>query len=154
MSKCSKFKLLFSLMSSILVISCTTYTDYIGKHPTTEQLSKIKIGVATKQEVFKHMGSPSSVIAFDPNTWIYDYRIQTRESFFTPVEVEHCLYTITFNSQNVVQDIKKSTQLSQKITPCDSVTETPQDEKSFFRSIFGGFGKRAKKALEDEEKDQ
>lgn len=60
----------------LLASGCSTekanewFVTHNGNMPTNERISRIEVG-DSKEEVRQILGSPSSVVSFDKNTWIY-----------------------------------------------------------------------------------
>ena len=146
-----KYKIFSIFMTSIFILTgCETHIAYHGKMPDTDQLAKIEPGIQSKEDVLGLIGSPSSVNTFDNNTWIYDYKILESEAFFTPREVMHRLYVIHFDAQGKVKKVETKNGHGSAIQPVDRVTNTPGDDRTVLQSVFGNFGKRAKRGADDE----
>lgn len=133
---------------------CTAHIDHHGKLPDPEQMAKIKPGVQDKEEVLRLIGSPSSIAVFDENTWIYNYKVTESVSFLTPREIAQKLYLIHFDAQGKVQEVREEDGHGHDIVPVRRATPNPGDDRTFLQSIFGSFGKKAKKITdEDKQKD-
>lgn len=146
----------FFLVGSIALLAagCTARIDHRGKLPDTDQMAKIKPGVQDKEEVLRLIGSPASIASFDENAWIYDYKITESTAFFMPRETMHKLYLIRFDKQGRVQEIREEDGHGHDIVPIRRVTPSPGDDRTLLQSIFGNFGKKAKKVTDEgKEKD-
>ena len=141
----------FSLVASIilLVTGCTARIDHRGKLPDADQIAKIKPGIQDKEEVLRLIGSPSSIASFKENIWIYDYKVTETVSFFLPRETTHKLYIIKFDKQGKVQEIREEDGRGHTIVPIRRVTPSHGDDRTLLQSIFGNFGRKAKKGTDD-----
>ncbi|GAO97879.1 outer membrane protein assembly factor BamE [Caedimonas varicaedens] len=143
-------RLFFSLMALLVVSGCTARIDHRGKLPDPEQIAKIKPGVQDKEEVLRLIGSPSTIAVFDENTWVYNYKVTESVSFFTPQETAQKLYLIRFDAQGKVREVREEDGHGHDIVPVRRVTPNPGDDRTFLQSIFGNFGKKSKKIIDEE----
>lgn len=84
-----------------LLSGCTTI-DIHGTEVEPEQLAKIQVGVTTKDQVRKLLGTPSSVSPFGNNTWYYMFEETERRAFFNPKVIRGNIIRIEFDGQNRV----------------------------------------------------
>ena len=139
----STHKLFFAAMLSVSALSgCANdwFVTHNGNMPTNERISKISVG-QSKQEVQYILGSPSSVVSLDRNTWIYMSADIKRIAFFNPEEIRRDVLTIKFDDNEKVSDIKRL----KKENGCEvaiSTDETPTlgQQPGFFQKYFGGVG--------------
>ena len=150
--KCVLFFLRQSVaLTSILAFSgCSPVMEYRGKLPETQDLNRITPGRHTKEDVLNLIGTPSTVAAFDTNTWIYDYTVFERKAFFWPEEKKHALYVIRFDDRNKVKEIVKSDERLQDVRLVDRTTRRPEEKQGIFTSIFGNFGYQAKTSKDNQ----
>lgn len=133
---------LVSLMMLILVSACSNdlFLTHNGNMPSNEKIAQLKVG-STKNEVIHTLGSPSSIVSLDQNTWIYMSSDIKRMAFMAPEEVNRDVLTIQFNNAGKVENIDR---LSKKngieIAISDDKTETLGNQPGFFEKFFGGIG--------------
>lgn len=130
----------------LLLNACSTrkadewFVTHNGNMPSEERISQIAVG-DSMGKVRSVLGSPSSIVSFDRNTWIYMSSDIKRVAFFAPEEVNRDVLTIKFNDQDEVSEI---TRLGQedgaKVKISEDATETLGQEPGFFRKYFGGVG--------------
>ena len=136
-------KLLFATLLSVSVLSgCASdwFVTHNGNMPTNERISQISVG-QSKQEVQYILGSPSSVVSLDRNTWIYMSSDIKRIAFFKPEEISRDVLTIKFDDNEKVSNIQRL----KKENGCEvavSTDETPTlgQQPGFFEKYFGGVG--------------
>ena len=139
----SRNKLLFATLLSVSVLSgCASdwFVTHNGNMPTNERISQISVG-QSKQEVQYILGSPSSVVSLDRNTWIYMSSDIKRIAFFKPEEISRDVLTIKFDDNEKVSNIQRL----KKENGCEvavSTDETPTlgQQPGFFEKYFGGVG--------------
>ena len=130
----------------LLLNACSTrkadewFVTHNGNMPSEERISQIAVG-DSMGKVRSVLGSPSSIVSFDRNTWIYMSSDIKRVAFFAPEEINRDVLTIKFNDQDEVSEI---TRLGQedgaKVKISKDATETLGQEPGFFRKYFGGVG--------------
>ena len=97
---------------SAFALLCTTgcasdwFVTHNGNMPTNERISQVNVG-QSKQQVQQVLGTPSSVVSLDQNTWIYMSSDIKRVAFFEPEEISRDVLTIKFNKDDKVADIKR-----------------------------------------------
>lgn len=139
----SKIRFL-SLMVTIFISACSTSSDLFlthnGNMPSNERIDKVKVG-DTKNEVISQLGSPSSVISLNQNTWIYMSADIKQVAFMAPEEINRDVLTISFNDSGKVADIDR---LSKKngvdIQINEDKTQSLGHNPGFFEKFFGGLG--------------
>ena len=101
-------KLVFTSIMVMALSGCANewFVTHNGNMPTNERISKLNVG-QTKQEVRQILGSPSSVVSLDQNTWIYMSSDIKRVAFFKPEEISRDVLTIKFNKDEKVEDITR-----------------------------------------------
>ena len=139
-------KIVLGLLCCMALGACSTakqnewFVNHNGNMPSEERISKIKNGL-TKDEVLQVLGSPSSVISFDENTWIYMSSDIKRVAFKKPEELKRDILRLRFNKDDKVVEIARLDKNDGKeIVPCNDKTEIKGENLGFFRKYFGGVG--------------
>lgn len=100
---------LFGAALALTVSACGPTIDSRGNLAEATDIRRINVGVTTKPEVARLLGSPSVISSFDKNTWYYISRREERLAFFKP-EVKHQLVVeVRFSGEGVVQRIRRYT---------------------------------------------
>lgn len=89
--------------------------DIRGHEVQPEQLAKIEVGVTTKEQVSKLLGTPSSVSTFGNNTWYYMSEETQRRAFFTPTVLKSNITRIEFNAENRVASLDSVTEKDMQV---------------------------------------
>lgn len=133
---------LWSLLMTICITACSNdlYLTHNGNMPSNERIAKVKIG-DSKHEVINQLGSPSTVVSLDQNTWIYMSSDIKKVAFMTPEEVNRDVLTISFNDDGKVDDIDRLTKKNgTEIEVSEDKTEALGHQQGFFQKFFGGLG--------------
>jgi outer membrane protein assembly factor BamE (lipoprotein component of BamABCDE complex) len=120
---------------------CATI-DIHGHEVDLDQLSKIEVGVTTKEQVVELLGTPSSVSTFGNKTWLYmSEKTQTR-AFFTPVVLQSNITRFEFDGQGRVQLIDSLTEKDRQVVAhIHRTTPTAGHTFGVLEQIFGNFGR-------------
>lgn len=139
-------KIICACSLALLLSACSTektnewFVTHNGNMPSNERISRVKIG-DSEEEVRRILGSPSTVVSFDRNTWIYMSSDIKRVAFFAPEEINRDVLTIKFNNRGEVADITRmSKKDGRQITINEDKTESYEQDPGFFQKYFGGVG--------------
>lgn len=132
----NKILLLLPFLSGCVTI------DIRGHEVEPEQLAKIEVGVTTKEQVSKILGTPSSVSPFGSSTWYYMFEETERRAFLSPSVVKSNITRIGFDAQNRVCTLDSVTEKDKQIIAHVSRQE-PTAGHSFgvLEQIFGNVGR-------------
>jgi outer membrane protein assembly factor BamE (lipoprotein component of BamABCDE complex) len=137
-----RLPLLAAGVAALALTACSVPVDQRGNLPEKESLDQIHPGVTDKASVTRLLGSPSSVAAFEPNTWYYVSQKTKEVAFFKPQLLDQEVVAIDFDKDGVVRDIRhRGLQDRQEITPNPNATPAPGREFSFLEQLIGNFGK-------------
>ncbi len=134
--------ILFNVITIFALSACSSdvFVSHCGNMPTEERIEQVKKG-QTKDEVLDILGSPSSVVSLDQNTWIYMSSAIKKVAFFKPEELDRDVLTIRFNDYNQVASIERlNKQQGKQIEVNADETTTSGNEPGFFEKYFGGVG--------------
>lgn len=109
----SRFFRLFLLLLPLL--SGCAIVENRGHEIDPEQLAKVQVGVTTKEQVSKLLGTPSSVSPFGNSTWYYMSAETQRRAFFAPTILKSNITRIEFNAENKVQLIDSVTEKDMQV---------------------------------------
>lgn len=131
------------LWAAVLVLAgCTVPPDQHGNLPDPAALAQIKPGVSDKAAVTRLLGSPSSVAAFDKNTWYYISRKTKTVAFFKPELLDQQVVAINFDNKGVVRDVVHRNMADREvIVPNPNATPAPGRTFSFLEQLIGNFGR-------------
>jgi outer membrane protein assembly factor BamE (lipoprotein component of BamABCDE complex) len=131
----------------VALASCTNPVEQHGNLPDADKMSQIKPGATDKATVTQLLGSPSSVGAFDGNTWLYISQKKRQMALRRPELVDQEVVAIDFDDNGVVRDIAHRTMADgETVVPNPNATPAPGREFTILEQLIGNFGKFTEKA--------
>jgi outer membrane protein assembly factor BamE (lipoprotein component of BamABCDE complex) len=124
------------------VLSGCAIIDNRGHEIDPNQLAKIEVGVTTKEQVSKLLGTPSSVATFGNNKWYYMSEVTQRRAFFSPSVLKSNITCIVFDDQNRVVSLDSITERDMQVVS-HVRREEPTAGHTFgvLEQIFGNVGR-------------
>ena len=124
------------------VSGCNNPVVQEGNLPPPDLVQQIKPGSTDKETVTRLLGSPSTIAAFDKDTWYYISQKTKEIAFFKPETLDQQVLAVTFNKDGVVEDVKKlGMSARNEVTPVQRTTPAPGKELTFFEQLIGNFGR-------------
>ncbi len=121
---------------------CVTQVDQRGNLPDPKVIATLQPGVTDKATVTRLLGSPSSVAAFDGDTWYYISQRTESVAFFTPDLVDQQVVAIDFNKDGLVQTVRHRGLEDRREVELDPhATPAAGREFSLIEQLIGNFGK-------------
>jgi len=122
--------------------ACAPRIDVRGNVPDPERLSEIVPGEFSRNEVAEILGSPSSIAAFDEETWYYVSQRTETLAFFAPEIKERKVLILHFDTQGILADIEQlSAEDGRPIVPIERKTPTAGNEFKLLDQLFGNLGR-------------
>ncbi|WP_395019951.1 outer membrane protein assembly factor BamE [Dongia sp.] len=140
---CSSLWLAGSLAGLPLVLgACSPTIQQEGNVPDVDQVVQINPGVDDKNRVNQLLGSPSAVSAFADRTWYYISRRTEQTAFLDPEVVDQEVLAISFDAQNIVQDLKVyGLEDGRMVAMVDRVTPTHGNNLTIVQQVLGNLGR-------------
>ena len=127
---------------SVALAGCSARIDSRGNLPDPENLSQIKAGQSSREDVSQLLGSPSTVGNFTGETWYYISNRTETTAFFAPTVEERQVVMVRFDDQGKVADLKTlGLEDGKTVEIVDRVTPTSGNEFTFLQQIFGNLGR-------------
>ena len=95
-----------TLLSIGALTACTPGIDRRGFVPDETDTQPIQSGVDTKSTVLARYGTPSTVAAFDDNSWYYISDTKERRTYHLPTTTQRTVLAIKFGQNDVVDGVK------------------------------------------------
>jgi len=126
----------------LALAACVNPVDQHGNLPEADKVAQIKPGSTDKATVTQLLGSPSSVAAFDPNTWYYISRKVRPVAVLSPEVLDQEVVAIHFNNDGIVQAVDhRNLGDAEPVTPNPNATPAPGREFTLMEQLLGNFGK-------------
>jgi outer membrane protein assembly factor BamE (lipoprotein component of BamABCDE complex) len=122
--------------------ACAPVIQQEGNVPDADQVVQINPGVDDKNRVTQLLGSPSAVSAFQDRTWYYISRRTEQTAFLDPQVVEQEVLAVSFDAQNIVQDLKVyGLEDGRMVAMVDRVTPTHGNDLTIVQQVLGNLGR-------------
>ena len=140
--RASALALAGALVGAAALSACSPITSYQGFQAVESNPKDVKVGVDDKTTVMDRLGSPSTVAAFDPNTWFYITQVSDQVAYHMPSVRRRDVVVIAFDkSDDKVAEVRAYTLKDGKIVPFNKrATPTRGRELSVLEQILGGLG--------------
>ncbi|HTC18236.1 MAG TPA: outer membrane protein assembly factor BamE [Stellaceae bacterium] len=149
-----RWRLVAPLCVAWALAACSVPVDQRGNLPDEANLSQIKPGETDKATVTRLLGTPSTVAAFDANTWYYVSQKTKTVAFFRTDVLDQQVVAITFNQDGVVKTVDThGLQDAQAVTPNPNATPSKGREFSTIEMFLGNFGKFVNKSRPNDSSD-
>ena len=133
---------MLGVMASALSGCFFATIDSQGYVPDEGALDRVKPGQQTREDVAQILGTPSSVVPFSDDTWIYISRKVSTVAFLDPTVIEQNVVVVHFDQGGLVQDVKRYTLEDGKpIDPVTRKTPSPGKELTFLDQLIGNIGR-------------
>ena len=127
---------------AIAVLGCAPRVDTRGNLLDPEVLADIKPGKQSRGEVAEILGSPSTIAAFDQETWYYISKRTETLAFFEPEINDRRVVVVRFDAKGIVADLKYlGLEDGRVVNLVDRETPTAGNEITFLQQIFGNVGR-------------
>lgn len=160
MFKTTTFQRLFTVVAltcaTALSSACAPVIETHGHFSKQADLDVIKEGGLSQREIEMMMGSPSTIAAFDPNTWYYIGSISNAFAWRAPVVISRHVVAIQFDEETkTVKDLKEYTILDGRIVAfSDDVTPTKGRELSILEQLLGNVGRTSADQVFDQDRNK
>jgi len=130
------------LLFCLTMAACTPTLVVQGYVPDEETLATVQQGVDNKDAVVSKLGSPSSVAAFNDDTWIYISKQTENFAFFEPTVIGQDVVAINFDPEGRVEEVRRYTlEDGRLIDPVTRKTPTHGRELGILEQLFGNVGR-------------
>jgi len=133
---------LFLLSVSLLTAACSsdTFICRTGNMPSEDKIAMVFKG-QSKNDVLEVLGSPSTVVPLDKDTWIYMSSEIRQIAFMAPEEIDRDVLVVKFDPEGKVSAIDKlDKEHGEQLAVAEEQTPNQEQEQGFFRKYFGGVG--------------
>ena len=122
--------------------ACAASEHVDGQLPNPEKLAVIEVGVHTRDDVAKIIGSPSTTPPFDDDSWYYIKRVTQQVAFFEPVLIDQKIVAIVFSKEGTVADIVLyHEEDGHEIAMVERITPTQGRKLSVWEQLLSNFGR-------------
>ena len=133
---------MFLLSVGLFLTACNsdTFISHTGNMPAEDRVAMVFKG-QSKNDVLEVLGSPSTVVPLDNDTWVYMSSEIEQIAFMAPKEISRELLVVKFDNEGKVAKIEKiNKQHGEQLEIAEEETQNQEQEQGFFRKYFGGVG--------------
>ncbi len=129
-------------VSALTLSACATSEHVDGQLPNLEKLAALDIGVHTRDDVTKLIGTPSTTSLFDDDNWYYIKRVTQQVAFLEPVVMDQKIVAIVFNEEGKLADIVLyHEEDGHDIVMVERITPTHGRKLSIWEQLLSNFGR-------------
>ncbi|MBO21228.1 MAG: cell envelope protein SmpA [Rhodospirillaceae bacterium] len=124
--------------------ACAPIVNVRGQEPDPDAVAAIEPGQTSRREVRHALGSPSTEGVFRTKVWYYMSERTETVAFLEPKLLERKIIAITFDEQNIVEDVFTYTENDRReVDLVSRVTPTAGNELTLIQQLFGNIGRFA-----------
>lgn len=131
------------LLAGVLAVqACTSITTVQSNNPDPDKIATLESGHHKRADVLDILGSPSSISAFKPETWLYISKKTERVAFLEPEVVESKIIALTFDENGTLQTVQSLDKDDRRtIDMVERSTPTAGNEMGVLEQLIGNFGR-------------
>lgn len=124
------------------VAGCSPQVTNQGHRLDPETLAAIQPGVSSREQVYRQLGSPSSVGTFDRERWYYISQRIEQMSFYQREVTNQDVVTIEFDNSGIVSDVRtRDLSAALAVEPSPDATRTLGNELTLLQQLLGNVGR-------------
>jgi len=136
------YKAALALGVSLAVCACAPRIEQRGNHPDEDQVVQINPGIDDKNHVEQLLGTPSAMSSFNDKTWYYISKLTSQTAFFDPEVIDQEILAITFNDDNIVENMKVyGKENGQMVELVERTTPTEGNDLTLIQQLLGNLGR-------------
>lgn len=133
-----------SIIATALLLSlpaCAPMEATRGNIVDADRRAEISVGTSTRDDVFRAMGSPTTVSPFDNNIWYYMGQKTEKHGIFDTEVVDEKIVSVTFDDTGIVRDMKEMDNARVDVPLNSSQTPTYGNDVTVMQQLLGNLGK-------------
>lgn len=128
--------------TALVAAACAPQIATHGNLPDPERLAEIVPGQVAKGEVAEILGSPSSIAAFDEETWYYISERKETTAFLAPDVTDRKVVIIRFDDKGIVSAVESlGLEDGRKVELVERATPTAGNEMTILQQLLGNMGR-------------
>lgn len=134
-----KFITLFLAIASLN--ACTPTQSSRGNMVDDFRMDQVTLGVSTRSNVLKSLGSPTTIAPFDDNVWYYIGQKMEKKGIFDPEVKEEKVVVVAFDEEGIVQTMEKIDSDRISVPKVRRKTHTGGNEVTIMEQLLGNVGR-------------
>jgi outer membrane protein assembly factor BamE (lipoprotein component of BamABCDE complex) len=133
---------LIALLAATLMTACQPTVSRHGYRLDQSAISRVVPGVTSREEVYRLLGSPSTVATFDNSRWYYVSQTTEQKTWYQRRITAQDVVAIDFDDQGIVREIGVADlTMAQAVQPDPETTRTLGNELTVFQQVIGNIGR-------------
>ena len=121
---------------------CSPQVTNQGHRLDRDPLAAIQPGVTSREQVYRQLGSPSSIGTFDRERWYYISQRIEQMSFYQREVTNQDVVTIEFDDSGIVSDVQsRDLSAALAVEPSPDSTLTLGNELTLIQQLLGNIGR-------------
>lgn len=142
-TKYSRKHLLLITMAMALLPACEQTNFYHGHPVSREKTRAFQVGRTTKQQVLESLGTPSTILSYDPHTLYYLSQVVANKALLPTIPLSSQCVALSFSPSGILSKIVWS-ERPVSLHPCPKNTPLPsQHQESFWQQAVRSFEQSA-----------
>lgn len=129
------------LACALIVSACTPTKTNRGNMVEDFRMQEVTVGVSTRNNVLKSLGSPTTTAPFDDNVWYYIGQEMEKRGIFDPKVVNEKVVVVAFNEEGVVETMEEIDSDRMDIPKIRRKTKTGGNDITVMEQLLGNVGR-------------
>lgn len=143
----ASFNIVLVLAGILLLPACTPIVATHGNLLSESKIKQVTPNVSTRADVVSYWGPPTTISAFDNNTWYYIGETNSHSGVFAPKVKKRQMIKVTFDADDKVTGVAiLDNKLAKNVDFVDRKTPTAGKEFTAAQQFIGDLGKFNKSA--------
>lgn len=141
----------FALTTSValVLVACTPTISQRGNMLQDHQIEDVVLGIHTRTDVLRILGSPTTKAPFDDSKWYYLGQKMEKRGVLDPEVTEERIVLVSFDENDVVQEINDLDNERIEVLVDDSKTPTQGHKTTIIQEFFSNLGKFNSNSLQE-----
>lgn len=140
-NKNSLFLIASALILSGLTSACTPTKVNRGNLVEDFRMQEVTVGISTKNNVLRSLGSPTTIAPFDDNVWYYLGQKMEKKGIFDPKVVDERVVVVAFDEEGIVQTMEELDTNRVAFPKSREKTPTGGNDVTVMEQILGNVGR-------------
>jgi len=136
-----QLKILYVLGLFAALSACTPTQTTRGNIVEDFRMEEVTVGVSTRNNVLKSLGSPTTKAPFDDNVWYYIGQKTEKKGVFDPKVVDEKIVQVVFDDKGIVQEMGEVDTDRVAVPRVRRKTETGGNEVTILEQLLGNVGR-------------
>ena len=134
-------KILLSTAVILALSACTPTVAQRGNMLENHQIEQVVIGVHSRTDILRILGSPTTTAPFDDKIWYYIGQETQKKGILDPAVTQERIFVVRFNDQGTVIAMQESEDDRINVPVTRDKTETHGNDITVLQEFLGNIGR-------------